>query len=287
MRFTKIDLGKLDWLIHHPQFRQHKIKTVMRVLLWELKRLGNKTVLVRFDGSDFVVDCRDGIGRVLFYFDGQIEQEIFRFLNGYLRPGFTVVDVGANIGIYAKFAAKRVAPDGLVYAFEPNPAVFPRLVRNTKTDNVQPMPYALGEGPGTITFKIAEDTAKCTTYLDENISSTIDVPSVSLDAFNEETMAGIAIDYLKIDVAGADFQVLRGAAKLLSDQKIRLVQIECLYDEREIRTFLMDHHYRLGEVLPDGTFAYLNHGEPRDPRANARAPINLFAHPPHVQLTAQ
>ena len=287
MRLTKIDANKLGWLFRNPQFQEHKVKTLSRVFLWELKRLRKQSALVQFDGADFFVDSRDGIGRVLYYFDGRLEQDIFSFLNRYLQPGYVVVDAGANIGIYTMFAAKRVTPGGIVYGFEPNPRVFSRLERNATADNVRLMPYALNEHPGTVAFQVVEDTAKSTTFAADEEAATFDVTSLSLDSFSEEILESDSIDYLKVDVAGADYQVLLGAQKLLAGQKIRLVQIECLHDEAEIRTLLLDHGYRLGCLLADGTITQLRHDAPTDAQRDDWAPLNLFAHPPDVQVASE
>ena len=52
------------------------------------------------------------------------------FLAGKIRPGMVVYDVGAHIGQYALFFAKRVGPGGRVLSFEPNPDIFEQLKRN-------------------------------------------------------------------------------------------------------------------------------------------------------------
>lgn len=284
MKLTYLTIDKLRWLYYSPEFRKRKIETLFRAFLWEIHRLRNDELVVRFDGSDLQVDCHDGIGRVLYYFNGAIDQEIFTFLDGYLRRGFTVVDVGANIGIYTTFAAKRVGPNGVVYSFEPNPEVIKRLEANITTDNVRIVRMALCAEPGTIRFHVADDTAKGTIRSARNESATLEVPCLSLDRFHAEAMLGATIDYLKIDVAGGDYDVLSGAKNVFAAQKVRLVQVECLRDKKAIRDFLLDHGYLLYRILPTGTLAHFRNGEPTAFPHDRWAPINLFAHPPDVQI---
>src|SRR5207244_873881 len=54
------------------------------------------------------------------YIAGCWEPNEFAFLDRLLRPGMTFLDIGANDGVYTVFAAKRVSPDGAVWAFEPS-----------------------------------------------------------------------------------------------------------------------------------------------------------------------
>ncbi len=108
----------------------------------------------------------------------------------------------------------------------------------------------------------------------------IDVPCLSLDGFNEETMQGRTIDYLKIDAAGGDYQVLLGADRLFSTRKVRLVQVECLYDKNEIREFLLDHGYVVCRLSPAGDLIRFRHEEMRPEPSDG--PVNLFAHPPQT-----
>lgn len=280
MHLSKISVNKLKWLFHSQEFQRSKLETLARVVLWEYHRLRDDTIDLRFDDSRISARCHDGIARMLYYFNGDIEREIFIFLDRYLRPGFTVIDVGANIGIYTIFAAKRVAPDGMVYSFEPNPEVVERLEENVGTDNVRIVRCALGEAPGAVRFYLSHDSAKGSTHSTGGDAKMIDVPCLSLDGFNEETMQGRTIDYLKIDAAGGDYQVLLGADRLFSTRKVRLVQVECLYDKNEIREFLLDHGYVVCRLSPAGDLIRFRHEEMRPEPSDG--PVNLFAHPPQT-----
>ena len=72
-----------------------------------------------------------------------------RMLGKLVRPGMTVVDVGANIGLYTLHLAGLVGPSGRVISFEPDPDLVPLLRDNCDANgagNVEIHPMALGAG---------------------------------------------------------------------------------------------------------------------------------------------
>ncbi len=163
MKPTQPAISKLIWLIRTPEFCSSPFKTILRMILWEQKRLFNKPVRIRFDSSlQMWLHPNDGVGRLIFYF-GYHEPEIFRFLDKYLRKGMTFVDVGANIGSYALFAAKRVAPIGKVYAFECLHETFKRMLHNIEINeyaNIIAENIAIGDMNSEVQIVKGIDTAK-------------------------------------------------------------------------------------------------------------------------------
>lgn len=89
------------------------------------------TILCRILGRyKFYVDCRDrGLAPHLML-DGYWEYWVSDFMWRNIKPGDTVVDVGANLGYYSVLMADLVGPAGRVAAFEPNPRLFELLQRN-------------------------------------------------------------------------------------------------------------------------------------------------------------
>jgi hypothetical protein len=69
----------------------------------------------------------------------------------HLREGMTVMDVGANLGLYSLLISRAVGPSGKVYAFEPVPEIFARLKEHialNNATNVIPVPIALSDEKG-------------------------------------------------------------------------------------------------------------------------------------------
>ncbi len=243
MKLTRPTLAKAKWLTRTPAFRTSPIKIILRVIGWEFLRILNKPILSRFDRSLSIrLFPNDGVARLTYYFDYH-EPEIFRFLDKYLKPGMTFIDVGANIGAYTLFAGKRVGLEGKVIAFEPQAETFNRMVENIELNeltNIIAKQIAVGETSGKVEIVKDTDTSKSYTRI---MRSTIDQDShdpnicainmISLDNYVCSHKL-IKIDYLKIDVEGFELHILKGAKHILEKLIPSIIQVE-LIDEFQKR----------------------------------------------------
>ncbi len=144
----------------------------------------------------------------------------------FLREGMTVMDVGANIGVYALLAARTVGPTGKVYAFEPVPEIFTQLQEHialNNATNIIPVPIALADKKGTAKMSVAGGMSSLFRH---ETSRFIEVPLERLDDFVAEQ--GIErVDAIKIDVEGAELAVIKGADKTLRQHKpLLMVEIQ-------------------------------------------------------------
>lgn len=135
-----------------------------------------------------------------------------------LRPGATVLDVGANIGLYTLSVAARVGPQGHVLAFEPDPAAARRLRENVALNafgNVTVVEAAATDACGTLPLHRAGDS-ECSSLFDSGLAASASAVRVTtIDT--EVERAGLArVDLLKLDVEGAELHALRGAQRLLT-----------------------------------------------------------------------
>jgi FkbM family methyltransferase len=139
---------------------------------------------------------------------------------GVPSPGETVFDVGANIGEYSIRQSLRVGAEGRIYAFEPNPDAYSRLLRNIKINNlsnVVSFPVAVSNSSGKVFFSRDTRSTLAGRIVDAGApsdpsSEIISADAVSLDDI-VESMGIKRIDVLKIDVEGAEMQVLDGARR--------------------------------------------------------------------------
>jgi FkbM family methyltransferase len=137
-------------------------------------------------------------------------------LHRLIQPGMTVVDIGANIGIYTCFFSKLTTQSGCVYAFEPAPSNFKHLRENAEHfPNVSLNQAAVGNSNGTIRLFYSDElNVDHRTFDGGDGRKGIDVPVVSLD---EYFTAGHRIDLIKIDVQGYELSVLQGAKRVLAE----------------------------------------------------------------------
>jgi FkbM family methyltransferase len=160
-------------------------------------------------GRWWLAESRGKIARVLL---GTYEPEQTALFERWLRPGDTVLDVGAHVGYYTLVAATLVGGLGRVWAFEPNPANARFLrehVRINKLEHVAIEQLAVSDREGTARF--ARGSGSGTGHLDEG--GALEVPTVSLDGFCARHRVAPAA--IKIDVEGAELAVLEGAGDVI------------------------------------------------------------------------
>jgi FkbM family methyltransferase len=168
---------------------------------------------VLLDGETFRLD--EGLRR----WDARPEAPMFREMRASLRSGDTVVDVGANFGLHSLFAGRLVGASGHVYSFEPVPANLRLLRRHIRLNDfeqrVEVIPSAVSNsGDASVQFFLpSEDVAVTASLKAEGAARAISVPNCRLDDWAGP--AQIAPRLIKIDVEGAELEVLRGALNLL------------------------------------------------------------------------
>ena len=150
---------------------------------------------------------------------GNYEEETTRLFQSLIKPEMVIIDIGAHVGYYSLLAARQIGPSGKVYAFEPDPDNYALLVKNVEQNgyaNVVTTNKAVADSVGHLTFFLtALDSGRNSIYshgLPER--GTIDVETTTIDSyFGEEGWPHI--DLVKIDVEGAEINVLDGMVQLV------------------------------------------------------------------------
>ncbi len=151
------------------------------------------------------------------YYEQDYEPETFRFLRETLKRGDTVLDIGGHIGLFAVVAARLVGANGKVFSFEPTPftrGVLQEVVElNECSGIVEVRGEAVAARRGEMTFFDTGEPISNANSLVKSERSQIEmrVPTVSVDEFAAERR--LTIDCLKIDVEGAELDLLRGVRK--------------------------------------------------------------------------
>lgn len=147
-----------------------------------------------------------------------IQSEAFQRL---IRPGSVVFDVGAHVGYYTVLSSVLAGTRGQVIAFEPLPANLKYLRRHLKLNdcaNVRVLTNCVGEGSSIARFDDSHGTGVGHLAND----GTLEVQVRSLDEMVESGELPIPT-FIKIDVEGAELQVLKGAERLLRRHRPTLV----------------------------------------------------------------
>lgn len=242
--------------------RTRGLGTMLRAAFRELRaklqfRQGQRFVERRIYNYRMLLDLEDrGISRTLLLF-GQRELEHKIMLERVLRPGMTVLDIGANIGYYALMELRLIGPTGSLIAVEPSPSNVALLKRNLAlngyndievhhgaiSDRSQTRPFFLSEMSNLNTF---HDTGTGSLHLKgESISvATWSVP---------EIMRGRRLDLIRMDVEGHEVEVLTGLLPAIergemAPMVIFETHLSRYSDEHDISVplrRLFDHGYRI------------------------------------------
>jgi len=144
--------------------------------------------------------------------------ELFYPLRGYIRfcsikEGDIVVDGGAFNGVFSVYAGKIVGEKGKVYAFEPNPRNMENLDRNLRLNNLNNV-VIVKEGLWNkkTTLSISNEESLSSVFSKSN--DRIEIEVTSLDYFAQKNNIK-GIDFIKMDIEGAEIQALEGAEEVL------------------------------------------------------------------------
>jgi len=200
------------------------------------------------------------------YYVGEIERHLVDFVVGQLRPGFTMIDVGAHHGVFTLTAAhelRRRGWQGQIISFEPDPENFRLLERNVRENHLER--YATLHQTAVANMVGEEELLRFEQDNSGNtLSSTgefaiardvsvmpIRVGVTSLDSLLETVST---VHFIKMDIQGAEPVALAGAERMIArDRPILAVEaVDTWPSAGEVRTFLLDHDYRIHGVTREG-----------------------------------
>ncbi|MEZ5351933.1 MAG: FkbM family methyltransferase [Bryobacteraceae bacterium] len=162
-------------------------------------------------------------------FRGPLEPGLTHLVERIVRPGMTVADIGANIGFYTLLAARLLGGAGKVYSFEPTPGTFEILRDNIQVNGflesgiVDCRAAAVADAPGSLRlFTFSDDSGHNTLYWEDPDTPHVEVPAVTLD----DALDGASVDFVKIDVEGAEPAVLAGMRRTIAANPLVRIVIE-------------------------------------------------------------
>lgn len=201
------------------------------------------------------------------YSEGEVE--VFRKC---LRPGFTAIDVGANIGAFTVPMARIVGSGGTVIAYEPSPHNCKALVKNLSVNGLDNV---------IVLDRAASDKSRFIDISNQDALHAYTQPDINNGSFQVEcsTIDELSLgrcDFIKIDVDRHELQVLKGASNTISRCR-PIIYFENEHDDlkEDLIAFMVMMGYRLYwhkpfQFNPDNYF-----GNSRNVFANLISLMNL------------
>jgi FkbM family methyltransferase len=200
---------------------------------WRLMQSSLKRLIIELEPGLYIKPFRPDPVELDLIFKGTFEPETVEVFSSLLFPGMTVLDVGANIGLFTLVAAHRVGPGGRVHAFEPTPSLAKHLRGNLALnglENVELNVVAVSDSVGQAVLHVTQsDNFGENTILhgvaDAPGTAGLRVTTVTLDEYAARHSLG-GVDVIKIDIEGAEPLALQGGRNLLSGDHAPILIVE-------------------------------------------------------------
>lgn len=214
-----------------------------------MKQLRNKQCnIMLHEGREFNIDENDDG----YLIRGGYEKKYIRYLRGVMKLDWVVLDVGANIGYFTVFFGLHCSK---VFAIEPYRENIKLLKKNTVNLPVEIIEAVASDITGSLHLYVPERKTDCSIKESSERKEKILVSSYRLDDLIKEK-----IDFIKIDVQGADTEVLLGAKELI--EKFRpMLMIEYENPPPTLLETLRIYDYRFYSITKGGKLVaenYLN-----------------------------
>jgi len=142
-------------------------------------------------------------------FKNRQDKNEIAFIQQHLKPGSTVLDIGANIGFYSKILSQTTGQNGHVHCFEPDITNFNHLKNNTKyLTNITANNLAVSATNDPIKIYLSKElNVDHRTYPVDDYHSIIEIKATSMDSYLE---GGKTVDFIKMDIQGFEIEALKG-----------------------------------------------------------------------------
>lgn len=215
---------------------------------------------------------KDHVGEVVLY--NRFETAELSFVDRFLQPGMTAVDIGAHHGLYTLLASRRVGREGRVISFEPSSREQKALLRHIRLNrcrNVNVQACAVGNETMEARLYVVEGRQTgCNSLrppIAESGTTAQCVHVARLDDWLSEHKIE-RVDFIKLDVEGGELEALKGANQLLErrPRPVILAEVQDMrtqpwgYAAKEIINYLRDRGYQWFALSPEGLLEGLDVG---------------------------
>lgn len=245
----------LSAALRHYPFLSGYGKIALSKPLAAFARNENFAVVTLRNGARMLVRGKGHRGRILMYM-GDFEAIITFAAQRLLKPGDTVLDIGANMGWFSMTAAPIVGLSGSVHAFEPQPQLVPLIAASitmNEFSQVHLHDYALSDSEGTATMHVLKGNSGAG-RLDAETGELWETVTVKLRYAGEalESLCLTKVRMVKIDVEGHEATVFEAARDTLTKTLPEVVIFESIPSiesaelfERPAVKFLVEMGYRI------------------------------------------
>jgi FkbM family methyltransferase len=197
-------------------------------IYFQLKR---RPIMVQGQQMDCRVGAKGSFRSTLELVLDRYEPETTRLFRRLLRPGMTVVDIGAHAGYFTLIGASCVGPTGTVYAFEPFPASFQQLQRNIALNgykNIHAVRKAVSDATGVRKLLVNPKGSDRNSLFAGETSWVPDSPEVETIRLDDYLKAcgWPRIDLIKMDIEGAEPAALAGMKQTIEKCAVRFIITE-------------------------------------------------------------
>ncbi len=230
-----------------------------------IKKIFNiKRALIETPAGKMLIDPVSVFGQAVFDSQGY-EHEMLETLDSHLPKNGIFLDIGANEGFFTLYASKRARE---VIAIEPQKRAADCIRNNLKLNgitNANIHEFALGKTEELRDFHLANDTNTGSSGFVNMVRYNIPVEKIevkTLDALMER-LGWPSIDLAKVDIEGAEYELLLGAAQTLRKGLIKNIAIELHpkqlsmqgYSSEHVLNLLRDNAYHIDRSAPTLVYA--------------------------------
>jgi FkbM family methyltransferase len=256
------------------QLHRYRLRGLNRLAKKLLMRAGVRSLSVSMDG--LVLSGPVTSWNTLTQIgSGQYEPTEVELFKQALRVGQTVVDVGANVGLYSLIAARAVGDEGRVFSFEPDPRTVPFLAENATRNhlkNITIVSAAASDVEGTQEMYLAPHANRSSLYRTPTLDGLERVESVETVSV-DSVLGDSKVDVVKVDAEGSEPQVFRGMARSLTRDSVVFLEFNPValqatgVEPADFGTWLFDRFELVQRIEAHGLATI---GRPPDAFANLR-----------------
>lgn len=199
----------------------------------------------------------------LFMYYSQYEIEERNMICTLISDNSTIFDIGANSGWYSLLLSTKFQ-NSKVFAFEPMPVTYNYLTKNIELNNatgIKSFNIGFWNKEDTLKFNFYEDLTCATSvgdlYENRNDAKIVEAKVKTLDNFVQENEIE-NIDFIKLDIEGAEYLALQGGKNVLSEHKpvlfvemLRKWAAKFQYHPNDIIEYLNDMGYKCYYIVGD------------------------------------